>query len=312
MTAVIHPWHEQSWKRLLEQLRAGRLPHALLLQAPPGAGMEDFTESLLGLLLCREPSPEGACGHCRGCGLLAAGSHPDLRRLVPEEEGKAIRIEAIREVIDFVQMSSQEGERRVALLTPAEAMNRNAANSLLKTLEEPPAGAILLLQSHRPQLLPVTVRSRCQRLDLRCRDRAQALAWLRGELPQAEEADELLELYPEAPLRALQAREADLPERRRELLAELLALIRGSEDPVELAGRWQQRGAAMTLELLEGLLREQARDATRAGDLHKSAEGLELRQLFRWYDLVSQARQELGSQNNLREETVLETLTLSW
>jgi len=163
-------------------LASGRLPHALLLHGPRGVGKLALAERLGQLLLCEgENRP---CGKCDGCRWYLAGTHPDLRRVEPEalakgvepgEEGEEgaessskkkkpsldIKIEQVRALADFLNLRSHRGALRVALLHPAEEMNPNAQNALLKGLEEPPAGAVFILVSHRPHRLLPTVRSRC-------------------------------------------------------------------------------------------------------------------------------------------------------
>ena len=162
------PWLRGIWAQLAPALAAGRLPHALLLAGPEGLGKMAFAQALGEALLCESPRPDHhACGHCRACRLLAAGSHPDLHVVVPAEEGKAIRVDAIRELIGFAALTPQFGGRRVLRLAPAELLNVNAANALLKTLEEPPPHVKFLLATTDPQKLPVTVLSRCLKFNLK-------------------------------------------------------------------------------------------------------------------------------------------------
>lgn len=163
--------------------RRARLPHAMLLLGTQGIGKLAFAESLAHALLCESPQPDGsACGHCTACGWLGQGSHPDFRRLEPEslsepreaEQGaekrekasSQITIELVRSIADFINISSHRGGDKVVLIHPAESLNANAANALLKNLEEPPPRTYFLLVSHRwHQLLP-TIRSRCQQIAL--------------------------------------------------------------------------------------------------------------------------------------------------
>ena len=172
-----------SWNRpVLESLTAilARLPHALLIHGAAGIGKLALAEHLARLLLCESPtSPSEPCGHCGPCRWIETGNHPDLRRLEPEamatpvagEEAPRsdkrarpsieIKVDQVRELADFLNIGSHRGGRRVAIVHPAEAMNVHAANSLLKSLEEPSPSVVFLLVSHRPaQLLP-TIRSRC-------------------------------------------------------------------------------------------------------------------------------------------------------
>ena len=178
--AELPPWLADPAARLRRLEAAGRLPHALLLAGARGIGKRAFGHWLAETMLCLTPTEAGACGTCGACRQLLAGAHPDYRELRPE--GAGIRIDAVRELMAWQQLSTPEGRWRVALLEAADTLNRNAANALLKTLEEPADGALLLLVADRPGALPATVRSRCQRVTLGNGDRAASLAWLEGRL----------------------------------------------------------------------------------------------------------------------------------
>ncbi|HBB79504.1 MAG TPA: DNA polymerase III subunit delta', partial [Pseudomonas sp.] len=169
-----------AWQAGLWQLLAGRQQHAhaYLLHGPAGIGKRDFAERLMALLLCQRPSLEGACGACRGCQLLAAQTHPDHYILEPEEVDKAIRVDQVRDLVDFITQTAQLGGRKVVLLEPAEAMNINAANALLKSLEEPAGNTVLLLVSHQPSRLLPTLKSRCVQQACPLPERQQSLDWL--------------------------------------------------------------------------------------------------------------------------------------
>lgn len=200
---------ESIWKMLLGKLE--RLPHALLLHGPRGVGKLELAERFAGYLLCEQAGRTGqACGACEGCRWYSAGSHPDVRLIEPEaiarrpahaqeeggEEGEAeegarrrgarkpsteIRVDEIRVLADFVNIGSHRGGRRVAILHPAEDMNAHAANALLKSLEEPPAGAMFILVSHRPARLLPTIRSRCVALPVPVPDENVAQRWLAAQ-----------------------------------------------------------------------------------------------------------------------------------
>lgn len=154
--------------RLLAARQA--FPHALLLAGYEGAGVEGLASALAAGLLCDRPDTAGrACGGCKACRLMAAGNHPDLFWLSPAEADESagrkasrqIRIEAVRQLIAALALSPHHGAVRVSVIEPAEAMNPATANALLKVLEEPPVGNVLLLISHRPLRLLPTLRSRC-------------------------------------------------------------------------------------------------------------------------------------------------------
>lgn len=202
------PWNAGAWQGL-RALRA-RGVHAVLLHGARGVGKQGLALDHAEALLCARPDADGhACGQCAECTFLAAGSHPDLRVVVPdtwaemrvatpaqEEEGAAasddagerqsrvsreILIDQVRALADFLMVTSHRGGLRVVVLAPAEAMNPPSANALLKMLEEPPAGAHFVLVSDSIDDVLPTIRSRCvlQRVELPARD--DALRWLQEQ-----------------------------------------------------------------------------------------------------------------------------------
>jgi DNA polymerase-3 subunit delta' len=158
-------------ERVLSYLKAalsrGRLAHAYLFLGPEGVGKESVAKALAGALNCTEPLGDGdACGVCPSCIRLAAGTHPDFQVIAPTSEGRTpqIKIEQIREFRRVTSYPPVAGGWRVALVKPAEALNDAAANSLLKTLEEPPPQHLLILTAGVEADLFPTVVSRCQKL----------------------------------------------------------------------------------------------------------------------------------------------------
>jgi DNA polymerase-3 subunit delta' len=222
----MHPWNEPILQSL--KTRLARLPHALLLHGARGVGKLALAERIVQLLLCEHADPaQRPCGRCDACRWYLAGNHPDVRRIEPEavakqpaeageEEGAAaatresparrskpsiiITVDQVRELADFLNLRSHRGGVRVALVCPAEEMNANAANALLKGLEEPPAGAMFILVSHRPARLLPTVRSRCVAIPVPIPPREAAVAWLKEQ--GAENPERWLAYAGGAPLQA--------------------------------------------------------------------------------------------------------------
>ena len=199
----LDPVREEFRKRLL----GDRLAHAFLLSGQTGTGKQGLAMEMAAAILCREYRLP-ACGSCRSCQLLVSGAHPDFRILSFElnRNGKLrteIVIDQVRELISFLQLTTTIGEKKAALVYPAEAMNKNAANALLKTLEEPPGDAVIILLSHDPFRLAVTITSRCQKLQVRSPDTDTALAWLleSGAYGDAE-ARSALKVAAGSPIRA--------------------------------------------------------------------------------------------------------------
>src|SRR5437667_4291399 len=218
---MIFKWQEQPWKawtRLRE-----RLSHAILIQSGEGMGEFEFAQACAQSLLCERPQPDQrACGTCHACNWFSLGNHPDFRLIVPEsmapdsrEEGaeptkkrsEQIRIEQARELADFLAVGTHRGGLRVILVHPAEAMNANTQNALLKNLEEPPPATAFLLVTTQPERLLATVRSRCLRFSLPFPPSEPVLRWLKEQGLSQPEAT--LAGAGGAPLVALKAADTD-------------------------------------------------------------------------------------------------------
>lgn len=157
------PWQQERWSQVRGAHAAGRLAHALLLAGPRGTGKNDFAAGLAAYLLCEgTDAARRPCGGCRSCVQLAAGTHPNLMRLAPAEDKRDIAIDDVRDLLDRLHLSSHYGQAKVAIVSPADALNANGANALLKTVEEPPPATHILFVAERWRALPATLRSRCQ------------------------------------------------------------------------------------------------------------------------------------------------------
>lgn len=200
------PWHDSAWQSLEALFTSGRLPHAMLLEGQQGTGRNRLALALARYLLCSQPSEGGNCGECKTCTLSASGALPDLLSVVPSESGKAIGINAIREVIRFAAGTASLGRYKVILISPAEALTTAAFNAFLKCLEEPASETFIILVSARGFPLPATIRSRCQRWQLPSPEQGRAQAWLENELGGTGAdgaASAMLELCNDRPLDAL-------------------------------------------------------------------------------------------------------------
>jgi DNA polymerase-3 subunit delta' len=263
----VYPWQQGAWQQL-QQLRP-RMPHAILFHGANGIGKADFIEQFAQSLLCENARPDGhACGGCPSCGWFQQHSHPDYRRVRPEamedepgegEEGedrkaakkapsKEIKIEQIRALADFMNISTHRQGLRVVVLYPAEALNMPASNALLKTLEEPPPGTVFLLASNGLDRVLPTILSRCRKFAMPMPSHDEALAWLKQQ--GVPDADSWLSEQGGSPLAAAAASETG---NREELDAFLQYLARPSIEgalktadklqkvPLSSLVSWQQR-----------------------------------------------------------------------
>lgn len=203
--------HDRPLALLSRYLDAGTVPPGLLVFGEEGIGKEKAARAFVAALFCRARGAAGACGTCPECRLLASGTHPNLRVVTPETQ--SIKIEQIRGLQEELALKAFSDLPRVAVLAPAERMTLQAANALLKTLEEPPAGTHLLLVAHRLSKLPLTIVSRCQKVAFSPLSPADTLEILRG-IP------EVLESHPDEKIRGAAACAAGSPGRALTLLAE--------------------------------------------------------------------------------------------
>ena len=157
------PWQQERWQQVRAAHAGGRLAHALLLAGPRAAAADHFASGLGAFMLC-EAGEAGRkpCGECRSCAQLAAGTHPNLMRLAPAEDKRDIAIDDVRDLLDRLHLSSHYGQAKIAVISPADALNAGGVNALLKTVEEPPPATHLLFVAERWRALPATLRSRCQ------------------------------------------------------------------------------------------------------------------------------------------------------
>ncbi|WP_323844444.1 DNA polymerase III subunit delta' [Microbulbifer magnicolonia] len=320
------PWQADQWQRLGAQWRAGRCPHALLLSGQAGLGKRRFAEAFAALVLCEHPRDGLACGQCRGCRLWQAGSHPDFLRVEPEKPGGPLKVEQIRQLGAFVGRTSGREGARVVWLAPAEAMNVNAANALLKNLEEPAASVIFLLVTDSPSGLLPTIRSRCQAIAFPAPGEEAALRWLQKGGLDGQAARRALVLSGGAPLLALTLAEPASREAREQFLGDLATLAQGSASAVPLAGRWENPPEGVELsqllqfwqQWLAQMLRVRSCDLTTDAQIMGLLQRLpgtgeaSLRPLFSFYDKLLQARQALSSGANPNKRLLIEDLMIHW
>jgi len=329
-----YPWHTPIWQHLTQRYHSDQLPHALLLSGNPGLGKAAFSEQLAHWLLCEEttkgqrtpvtgqPSP---CGKCNGCMLYKAGSHPDVMRVSPESEGKVITVDSVRSIAGFLALKSQFAEYQIVIVSPAEAMNKYAANGLLKTLEEPTPGVLLLLVTHDATSLLPTVRSRCQTVAIPVPEQTQASDWLTQAMAQhklqAEDTEPLLRLADGAPLLALEYARAGTLSNHQQLLQSFEKLAKKQSDPVTEAGLWVSTGLAPSLKWMYLWVAELIRfKSTLEMVDNKSilaepalgglAGSVDMAHLYKFLDKITDCIRTIPTQVNV--QLTLEDLLISW
>lgn len=306
------PWHAEDWARLQARRDRDALAHALLLCGAAGLGKRAFAQRFARGLLCEHPVAGEACGRCRSCLLLAAGTHPDLVELscglrrdgTPRSE---IVVDQIRGLSTRLAMNSQFGGWQIACIDPADALNPAAANALLKTLEEPSTRTLLILLADAPWRLPPTIRSRCQRIEFHLPAAAQALAWLRAE--GVVNGGLALAAAGGNPGLALDWSRTGALERRDAVREDLAALTAGRADPLGTARRWLDSEPAQCLWFAAQAAADE-RKARVAGDPLPLGSALDDDALAHWYAAADRARE--GLRGPLRADLLLLELLSRW
>jgi DNA polymerase III subunit delta' len=260
-TARLLPWHEGAIAQLRLAWSAKRLPHALLLTGSDGLGKRDLAAWLACAVVCERSEDDlQCCGSCASCKLITAGSHPDVFWITPEEDKTQISVDQVRAATERLTKTSYRQGYKVALIAPAHQMTISAANSLLKTLEEPSSNTLIVLISSQPSGLPPTVRSRCQRIAVHRPAADQALEWLRSQAP-ASANPALLEFAGGAPLRALEYADGRFDALDEDMQGGLGALLSGRTDVTQVAAAWAKDGLIDRLTWLDLWLSSVARGA---------------------------------------------------
>ena len=224
-TVLNAPWIARQANDLLAQRG-----HAWLLQGPSGLGQYELALALVSAWLCEKPTVQGACGNCPSCHAVAVRTHADLAVLMPEtvmielgwplsekaqdeidkktrKPSKEIRVDAMRDAVEFSQRTDARGRGKAVLVFPAERMNTITANTLLKTLEEPPGDVRFVLAAEAAHMLLPTIRSRCLAHTMKWPEADEALTWLSGQGVTVPVAQSLL--------RSAGGRPTDLPKAMR-------------------------------------------------------------------------------------------------
>ena len=291
-----------------DRVRHGRIPHAVLFMGPSGVGKRAAAAWIAAARLGLDDDaglPEFP---------FERPDHADLRWLEPPEGKQGILIEQIRSLVTDLQLTSYEGHGKVAVIEPANTMTTNAANSLLKTLEEPPGDTLLILVADRAGRLPATIFSRCQRIDIAPPPEAQGLAWLDRLQPGARWAD-ALRFAGNAPLAALEALEH--LDTSAGMSRDLSDIGTGRASPVEVAGRWAKLDPPFVLDWLARQLRygitalAGGRDRAPGLTIDESVlRRMDRRNLFCYLDTINRLRgQPRGSYN---VQLAFEGLLIDW
>lgn len=262
---MILSWQQQQWQQVWQMKLQNHLPHGLIFSGMMGIGKVKFAEYFVQMLLCEHQRTNQQtdlpkhCDTCHACRLVITKAHPDVLWVAPEKENGAITIDQIREASDFIAQSSlMQNQFKIVIISAADQMNLYAANALLKTLEEPAQGSLIILITHQSERLPATVRSRCQFLVFPCPEQKMALTWLRAQ-DEIKNSDPelLLRIANGAPLAALKLLEDDLFSLRQHVFE----AFSPTEDPLQASSKLADESGLRILDFslswIEDLLRLQ-------------------------------------------------------
>lgn len=310
-------WLHGEWQSLATRLARRQLPHALLISGAAGLGKRALAGRLVEAALCEHRSDDGsACGQCRSCLLLAAGTHPDRVHVTLElrDDGKLrseITVEQIRQLSQRLSLSSQFGGLQLVIIEPADVMNANAANALLKTLEEPSASTVIILVSDRPARLPATIRSRCQRIAVAVPHSDEAHAWLVANGIASGQASAALAATLGNPGRALAAISDQTLPLRADCLRDLGALRAGRASALTVAEAWAADRPAERLWQAAVVVGEEVRKlATGTGGALGLTDPQEIPKLAAWFAQANRSRELLTTP--LRGDLIILDLLHSW
>jgi DNA polymerase-3 subunit delta' len=343
----LYPWTKTAFDSFFSL--KGRQAHAYLLAGQSGLGKTMFAEQLAKTMLCQQLSDD-ACGVCQSCKLFESGNHPDMHVLQSEkrtveisdllasyapryleDESKrkrrkkpsaVIAIDQVRGVIPDINTRPHLSACRIIVLNTAEDLNINAANSLLKSLEEPPADCFFLLISHEPGRLLPTLRSRCNRIDFRSPDKAQAMQWLNTQLPGRSDTVDLLDSAKGIPLRALALADGVLNSDEARICQAMFKLANRQIDPVSAAAELIKNTELMDILIPLQVMISRIIRLKMAGENSPSAsksenkslidlgKRLDFKQLYTFLDSLSTSKQLAGGP--LDDTLALESGLISW
>jgi DNA polymerase-3 subunit delta' len=300
---VYFPWQDVQWERLISQMNSKKLPHALSLIGPSFIGKQNFAISFANFILCASPLKKTPCGKCKSCCLSRSGNHPDCIILKPDSKGKNINVESIRDLDTFSSQTSQQGGWKVVIICPAESMNINAANALLKTLEEPKEKTLIMLVCHDSSRLLTTIKSRCQNLIFPVPNRTKVKFWLKKKLPDIQDINELIEHANGRPILAMNLTETDFIEARNEFNDLLDSLALNKTSPVDLAELYKKNDPELMIDWLYYKLVFEIKSKEKITSLSLS---------FRYMDKLFQSKRLIQSSANPNLQLIWEELFINW
>lgn len=320
------PWQQHLWEHLCSYIAQKRIPQALLITGNKGLGKQQLANQFAVALFCATPQANGvACGLCSSCLLVNAETHPDFIQVQPEEPGKSITIGQIRSLITRLTLKPQFDTYRVVIINPADKMNNAAANAFLKCLEEPTERTLVILITEKPAKLPATIISRCQKLPVATPDKETVVDWLAETLKCNADTNKTLlsnvALAQGAPLLALDYANDETLTLRNECFNAWTAIAKQLKSPVIVAEDWHKLPASPLIFWMTSWIIDLIKCSYHTGienlynpdlnrQLQELSERLELKGLYKLYDLLLAGRQRLDTQIN--KQLLFEEILIQW
>jgi DNA polymerase-3 subunit delta' len=315
---TMFPWQSAVLERALALKHENRLPHAVMLETASDYQIADLARYLSMLLLCDRPQNLSLCGTCEACRMMAAGTYADFSQVTLEVDEKSkklsknIKIEQIRNLIHELYLTRKYDRLKIAVIFPAEAMNKSSANALLKTLEEPAAGVLLLLITRNPGRIPITLRSRCQSWTIDPADERASLEWLADQGASAEIATQYLQYAGGDPLLAVHLQQQNYAQRVATFKSGLTAFLRGGQSASELCKNLLSGEVATARRLIEMTLKAYCYKACGLDSAAQSSAAVERDKARGLLDLQRRAQHQLQvEENNLDFQLQLEDVLIS-
>jgi DNA polymerase-3 subunit delta' len=322
------PWQSDNWDRFCSHVQQQRLAHASLLFGEQGLGKRTFAFAAARLLLCDQPSDSSPCGSCPNCRFSANDNHPDLLRVAPEDGSKILKVDQVRALGAFTDKTAHSAGRKVVIIEQSDSLNINAANALLKTLEEPAGDTVLLLLSDKPGSLMPTIRSRCQRVSFVTPKTDVALAWLNAKLEDRSEIASLLDLAGGKPVLAQELADSGELEQRQNIVRAFARISEGKLDPIEFAATFKSLNVETVMDYLwhttsvlikyllckdEAMLASsEIRTIVNKLRQNKRQENASLSRLLQLNQAAEEAKRQLASSSNPNQQLIFEGMMWRW
>ena len=303
---MIYPWQETQWQSFKQQREQQRLAHAILLTGVVGLGKVNFANQMVASVLCTNHDQVEACGFCHSCQLFSAGNHPDHSFITPESVGKQIKIDQIRQLKGKQELTPTVAKWKTVIINPADSLNINANNSLLKLLEEPQENTLLILISSKPESLPITILSRCQRISFSPPEIESGLDWIKQQgIADNLKNEKVLSVAKGAPLRALELIEENVMDALLQFEGDFETILESKANPVELAKKWQQYDLTMGFNHLQNRVKQSLIDLQGQDNEYLT------KRYWYIYDCITNAIKLTSSSNNINKILLIEQFIVS-